>query len=309
MHVMRTVLFLSCLAAVSATPALAEEITIAESSPPIVAPSAAKINTSESISIQKGQEKLQLFLTYYNGSASAPGFSSLQISSASLPYVTNQSFGKEKFCTTNVTGDLGWGGNQILIQAQGPKGATLGWRLTTPKPTLTELSPQSVGAGSTVAINGTNLCSDANDVDVQINGKKAQVVSATASQIVVRVPENVPGGANTISVTSASLDAGKLPITINAMPYLKSLSASWAWLNAPVTITGDNFGNNASDVTVYMGSLRAPVDSVSPNQIVFRVPNGFAGGPWGFNQPIKVTVAGVKARNALVMSTGDQAPL
>ena len=306
---MRTSLLLSCFALACAAPALAEEITIAESSPPLVATSDQAINTSQSINLQKGQEKLQLFLTYYNGDASAPAFPTLRISSSSLPYVTEQSFGKEKSFTTNVTGDLGWGGNQILISAKGPKGATFGWRLTTPKPLLTNVSPESVGAGGTCAINGTNFCSDANDDEVQINGKKAQVVSATANQIVVKVPENMPGGAGTLTVKVAGIDAGKLPVTVNAVPDLTSLSASWAWLNAPVTISGTGFGNNPADVTVYMGPLRAPVDSVTPTQIVFRIPNGFAGGPWGYNQPLRVTVNGVKARNTLMLSTGDQAPL
>ncbi|CAN5379439.1 hypothetical protein BH10CYA1_BH10CYA1_20910 [soil metagenome] len=303
--------FLLCFfsAVVCTTPVLAEEITIAQSTPPIVATSDKAINTSQSISIKKGQETLKLFLTYYNGDASAPGFSTVRISSASLPYVTEQSFGKEKSFTTNVTGDLGWGGNQILITAKGPKGASLGWRLTTPQPVLTNVSPQVVAAGGTCAINGTNLCSDANDNDVQINGKKAQVVSASENQIVIKVPENTAGGAATISANVAGIAAGKLPVTINAVPELTSLSATWAWLNAPVTIYGTGFGNNVADVTVYMGSMRAQVDSVTPTQIVFRVPNGYAGNTWGFNQPMRVTVNGVKARNTLIMSTGDQAPL
>lgn len=306
---MRTSWLLCCVALTCTAPALAEEITLAESSPPLVATSDKAINTSQSINIQKGQEKLQLFLTYYNGDASAPGYSTVRISSASLPYVTEKSFGKEKSFTTNVTGDLGWGGNQILISAKGPKGAMLGWRLTTPKPMLTSLSPETVSAGGTCAINGTNLCSDASDDVIQINGKNAQVVSATANQIVFKCPENMAGGAGTVSVNVAGIDAGKLPVAVNAVPNLTSLSATWAWLNAPVTIYGTGFGNNPADVTVFMGSLRAPVDSVTPTQIVFRVPDGYAGTSWGFNQPLRVSVNGVRARNTLLMSTGDQAPL
>lgn len=303
---MRKSLLISCVALLSAAPSYAEEITIAESSPNLVATSAAAINTSQSIDLQKGQEKLQLYLTYYNGDATAPSFKTLRISSSSLPYVTEQAFGKEKSFTTNVTGDLGWGGNQILITAQGPKGATFGWRLTTPKPLITSVSPEAVGAGSTLAINGTNLCADPADNQVSINGKQAQVVSATSTQIVVKVPETAGNGPGSVTVSGAGLDAGKLPITINGVPYLKSLSATWAWLNAPVTITGENFGTNPANVAVYMGQLRAPVDSVTPTQIVFRVPTGFNNGTWGYNQPLKVIVNGVRSRNTLIMSTGDQ---
>lgn len=289
-----------------AAPALAEEITLAESSPNVVATSDAVINTSQSINLQKGQETLQLFLTYYNGDASSPSFKTLRISSASLPYVTEQAFGKGKSFTANVTGDFGWGGNQILITAKGQKGAMFGWRLTTPKPAITNLSPESVSAGSTLAINGINLCSDTGSDEVTINGNKAQVISATSTQLVVQVPQTAGGGAGTISVTTAGLDAGKLPVTINAVPFLKGLSATYAWLNTPVTIYGDNFGTNPNDVVVYMGPLRAPVDSVTPTQIVFRVPSDFGATTWGYNQPLKVMVNGVKAKNTLIMSTGSQ---
>ena len=148
------ILLLACLSVVSSIPAYAEEpVTLAESKP-FVAPAATVQHTSEFISIAKGQEKLQLKLTYYNGASTAPEFTMLRISSPSMNYVTERSFAGGKTFAQDVTGDLTWGGNQILIAAQGPKGATFGWRLTTPKPTITSITPQSVYSGGTITIHG-----------------------------------------------------------------------------------------------------------------------------------------------------------
>ncbi len=302
------ILLLACLSVVSSYPAYAQEqVTLAESKL-FVAPAATVQHTSEFISIAKGQEKLQLNLTYYNGTSTAPEFSMLRISSPSMNYVTEKSFAGGKTFSSDVTGDLTWGGNQILITAQGPKGATFGWRLTTPKPTLTSITPQSVYAGGKVTINGTNLCSDILGNDVQINNTKAHCISASSDQIVVQVPEDATGGSNTIAVNVAGLNAGKLPFNVNAVPYLKSLSQTWLPVGAPLTIYGEGFDPNPTHISVFMGPLRAPIVSSTPTSITVTIPDGYAGLPWGYNQPLKVTVNGVKARNVLFVSSGEVSP-
>ncbi len=298
-------LLLACLSLACSSPAFAEEILTLAESKPLVATSEKVIRTSEFISLPKGQEKLQLTLTYYNGSSSSPEFKALRISSPSMPYVTEVSFAGGKTFVSDVSGDLGFGGNQIMIAAQGPRGATFGWKLTTPKPTITSISPQPVASGGTMTINGTNLCSDLLGNDVQINNQKARCLSATSNQIVVQVPEDVSGVAGTVSVNVAGLNAGALPLQINVTPVLKSLSQSWAYFGTPVTLNGDGFGTNPANVSLYMGPLKANVTNVTPTAITFTVPNGFAGMPWGFHQPLKLSVNGVKARNTLIMSTGD----
>ena len=86
---------------------------------PLVAANAQRQRFTESISVPKGQEKLKLTLTYYNGTTSAPGYNWLRISSSSMSYITEQQFAGSKTYSIDASGELTWGGNQLLISAQG----------------------------------------------------------------------------------------------------------------------------------------------------------------------------------------------
>ena len=268
----------------------------------LVATSDQVQHMSESIDLKKGQEKLQLNLTYYNGTATTPPFKWLRIASPSMNYVTEQQFDGKGTFSTDVTGELTWGGNQLLITGAGPKGATFGWRLTTPQPTISGIAQDQVMPGNTMVITGTNLCPDPSGNSVIINGAAAHCVSASADKLVVTVPEDAKAGANTATVSVAGLEAGAASFSVNAQPYLKSLSASWLPPGAQLTIYGENFGGSANGVTVFIGPLQADVVSVTQTSITVVAPVNFGGMPWGYYQPIKVTVNGVRARNRLTVS-------
>jgi hypothetical protein len=269
------------------------------------ASSAAVQHISESVNLKKGQEKLQLTLTYYNGTATKPGYRWLRISSASMNYVTERDFVNKTY-STDVTGDLTWGGNQLLIAADGPEGAVFGWRLTTPQPVVGSVTPQAVSPGSTIVINGTNLCPDPSGNQVTINGSPAQVISANTDKLVVQVPDDVKSGANNqVQVNVGGVSAGALPLTVNGLPYLSGLSRAWLPPGAPLTIYGENFTGNANSVVVFIGPLRAPVVSSSVNSITVTAPADFGGMPWGYYMPVKVIINGVKARNQLTVSCSE----
>ena len=98
-------------------------VTLAESQP-FSAPSNQTQRFSQSIEVKKGQEKLDLTLTYYNGSGSAPGFTWLRLASPSMNFVTEKQFQGKNSVSIDVSGELTWDGNQLLVTAAGPKGAT-----------------------------------------------------------------------------------------------------------------------------------------------------------------------------------------
>ena len=266
--------------ALMALPAGAQQqnlITLAQAE--YTATSAAVQHISESVNLKKGQEKLQLTLNYYNGTATKPGYRWLRISSSSMNYVTERDFVNKTY-STDVTGELTWGGNQLLVAADGPEGAVFGWRLTTPQPVVTSVTPQAVSPGSNMVINGSNLCPDPSGNQVTINGSPAQVISANADKLVVQVPDDVKGGAsNQVQVNVAGVNAGALPLTVNGLPYLSGLSRAWLPPGAPLTIYGENFAGNANSVVVFIGPLRAPVVSASVNSITVTAPEDSAACP------------------------------
>jgi hypothetical protein len=99
----------------------AEKIITLDESKLYVAPDNQVQHFVQSIGLAKGQEKLDLTLTYYNGTETSPGFKWLRINSSSMSYLTEQQFGGKKELSVNVSGELAAGNNQMIIQAGGVK--------------------------------------------------------------------------------------------------------------------------------------------------------------------------------------------
>ncbi len=280
-----------------------QELTIAKAD--YVARSNRIQHFSESIDIPKGQEKLRLTLTYHNGTNTQPGFKWLRIASPSMNYVTEAAFAADKTLTVDVTGDLTWGTNQLLISAQGPAGAVFGWKLTTIRPLVTGVSPNVVSPGNSLIITGNNFCPAPADNIVQITRQNAKCISANRDKLIVEVPEDAKGGENSVHVIVGGIDAGTANFAINATPYLSGLSANWLPPGQQLTIYGENFSPNMTDNRVYVGPLQAQVVAATITSITIIAPLQYGGYTWGYYQPVRVSVNGIKARNQLTVSVAD----
>jgi hypothetical protein len=312
-HLM-TLLVLALQLAVPAQAADDSWVTVAQSQP-LVAQSEQAIHTSQSINVPKGQDKLQLYMTYYDGVGSAPKFSWIRISSASMNFISEQQFVKQNSLTMNVSGEVTWGGNQLLVSAAGPKGATFEWVLRTPTPTLTGVSPQSLNTGSNLTISGTNLCPNASNNQVWLGDKVARIISASAEQIVVEVPDDSKSGPATIKVATAGLEpvgSSTQSVNIVAQPYLSSLSQNFVAPANPFTITGEGFSSDMSKIQVWVGQFQAQIVTASPTSLTVICPSQLSD-PWyaanlattGAFYPVRVIVNGVKARNTISIRAGD----
>jgi IPT/TIG domain len=295
----RTCLSLGCAFFLSGLRADAadQQIIGLQQSSALVAQSDAVQHFTGNINVGKGQDQLHLTLTYANGSTTAPSFRWLRISSPSMSYITERQFAGGKNLSIDVAGALAPGSNQLLITAQGPKGASLSWDLTTPRPIASSISI----FGSSIIINGNNFSPDPSADAVAIGGQSAKVISASPDKIVAQLPQGTAGGAQTAVVKIAGIDAGSLPITVDAVPVLKSLSNVWSWPGGTVTIYGENFSPNAGKTEVYVGTLQAEVVESSHNSITVVMPSAYTG-TWGVNQPVRVVVDGVRARNQLIVN-------
>jgi hypothetical protein len=292
-------------AAFLAAPTFASDqwVTLAQSQP-FVAPSDQTQRFTQSVDIKKGQEKLELTLTYYNGSSSAPGFKWLRVASPSMHFVTEQQFEGKNTLSADVTGELTWDDNQLLVTAGGPKGATFAWVLRTPQPTVTGVTAGTIFPGSQVTVTGTNLCPDPLADEALINGKAAHIVAATQNQLVLQVPEDLKSGSIPIVVKVAGLDTFAVaPLSINvlARPYLKSLSSSFVGPGETLTINGEGFSPDPSQDIVEMGPFRAEVVSASNNSITVVAPGPLSDSWYGMFYKVKIKVNGVRARNTLTV--------
>ena len=156
-----------------------------------------------------------------------------------------------------------------------------------------------------MVVTGSNLCPDPTGNAVLINGAPAQCISASAEKLVYSVPEDAKPGSNEVAVSVAGMTIGTETFTVNAVPYLRSLSASWLPPGGQLTIYGENLSNDPSKVVVFIGPLQAQVVSANNDSITVVAPADFGGLPWGYYQPIKVTVNGRRARNRLTVSISD----
>jgi hypothetical protein len=289
-------------------------VTLAESQL-YVAPDAAVHNFNQTINLKKGQDKLQLILTYYDGTNTAPSLTLLRISSPTMNYLTEQQFAGKKELSIDASGELTWGGLQLMIQAQGPRGAEFGWRVTTPTPSVISVYPMSAGAGETVTLTGTNFCPDAANNSVTFNGVAGQCIDASPRRLVVRLPEELPTGNVTGKVVVAGLDAGEFALSAEAVPTVTGFGGNiqnqgggnvYTYPGAPITITGRGFSTNAALTKVTIGPFDCQIQSATADSITVTAPLGFAGQPWGIHQPVKVWVNGNRAQNALYINIYNQ---
>ncbi|HEY9757156.1 MAG TPA: IPT/TIG domain-containing protein [Oculatellaceae cyanobacterium] len=297
----------------SNTPALADDnpVTLDESKL-FSAPSEGVQKLDQTINLKKGQDKLRLTLTYYDGTETTPSFKWLRVSSPTMNYLTEQQFAGAKTLSIDVSGELSWGGSQLMIQAAGPKGATFGWRLTTPQPKITSVYPESAGAGETVTLTGINFCPDTSGNTVTIAGESATVVDANRKRLVVRLPEGLQSGVAVGHLQVAGIDAGNFKVALDAVPVVTGLqgtyaggpgsSATYQRPAQPFTIIGRNLPASAAALRVQIGPFDARILRATTDSIQVVAPGGFAGNPWGMNQPIKVWANGERVQGNLRVS-------
>jgi hypothetical protein len=274
-------------------------ITLAESNL-FEAPNNQVQHFSQTINLPKGQDKLHLTLTYYNGTSTKPGFKWLRITSSTMNYFTEKEFDGNKSVSMDVSGELTSGGNQIVVEAGGVAGSTFGWRLTTQPPAISSIQPQILEPGETITVTGKNLSSDMSSDIATVNGAPLTCISATAKNLVFKIPEDLRPGSAALQLKVAGLDAGQMMINIeNSIPFLQSLDAGWVLPGADLVINGGPFPSNIAAIKVTIGPFDAQVKQATATSITVQAPEQFNGNPWGVHQPVKVWVNGNPARNWL----------
>jgi IPT/TIG domain len=141
-----------------------------------------------------------------------------------------------------------------------------------------EFNPTSGVAGTEVTLTGKNL--DAGPVAVAFGSVDAAVTFTSAEKLIVKVPAGVSGSVN-VTVTTAGgpvLSKGSFVVVAGAAPELTAgdpFTPRSSPVGGQVTISGVNL--DRQPVRVLFGTVQAPVDSVAPNQITTRVPDGVSG--------------------------------
>jgi sugar lactone lactonase YvrE len=163
--------------------------------------------------------------------------------------------------------------------------------IPTTLPAISAIHPGNGPVSTPVTISGSNFGVDAGKVKAFFNGITATVQSVTNTEVIALVPDNATTGKVSVAVNGQNVDGPVFTVTIAtpSKPSITGINPASGSKNTLVTITGTNFGTDASQVTVQFNGLAATVQSVSNTAVVALAPvNGSTG-------TVKITVKGQAA--------------
>lgn len=158
---------------------------------------------------------------------------------------------------------------KITVEANGDV-ATSSSDFTVLNPTIANFTPSSGVAGATVTILGTNFSANASNNIVKFHGTIAEVTSASATQLVVTVPENATTGSISVFVATASVTSAS-NFTILS-PTITGFSPNIGAAGTSVIITGTNFSATSAFDIVKFNSTAATVTNATATTITATVP-------------------------------------
>src|SRR5256885_1878852 len=122
-----------------------------------------------------------------------------------------------------------------------------------------------VAVGATVTINGTAFSATSSQNTVQFNGTTANVVSASAVQLVVTVPPGATTGPISVMTPSGSVTSSSnfTVATDSGIPTITSFTPDRGIPGTSVTINGTNFDVLANDKATFNGSRAAVTNAIT----------------------------------------------
>lgn len=274
----------------AAQPAKAPDDTIViQQGKPIVSKTRKWQRFSDYINLKAGQDQAPLTLSFQNGNDISTAFDQMRISLAGRILASEKDF-KNRQLALNMTGALGVGGTQLLIDAYGPLDACLTWKLTTKKVQLTSVNPTTIAPGDKVTLVGKNFTSFA---QVTIGKANAKVNTASATQLQITVPNDVESGKQSVVVTIAGVKSSPQTVTVKAAPQVTGIDMLSAPPGQQVTIQGKGFSSKSGDNQVTFNGTPASVVSASASSLTVIVPE-ISYPQW--NVEIKVKTNGIEGK-------------
>jgi Putative Ig domain/IPT/TIG domain/F5/8 type C domain/NedA-like, galactose-binding domain len=144
-------------------------------------------------------------------------------------------------------------------------------------PTLTALSPNTGGVGSSVTLTGFNFGSTQGTSTVTFNGTVATPTSWSPSSIALSVPNGATTG-NVVVTAGAASNGMMFTVTAAPAPSITGLSPSSGPVGSTVTISGANFGTTQGTSTVKFNGTTATSTAWSSTSVAVTVPAGATSG-------------------------------
>ena len=148
---------------------------------------------------------------------------------------------------------------------------------------VTDYYPNSGNQGTLVTVEGTGFSSNPSDVSATFSGTPADVVSATATAVVLRAPQKGSTGEIVMKVNGETLNIGRY--TYQELSVQRISPANGA-AGAHIRISGAGFSSLKGPAEVFINGKASVVVSASDTLLVVEVPVAVGTGP------VKVKVDG-----------------
>lgn len=159
------------------------------------------------------------------------------------------------------------------------------------KPVFTDFTPANAFIGDTITLTGANFETNTYNNTVRFGAVTASVISASATQLQVVVPDDIEEAKTKIQLT-----IGDTTLTVNKdfslkAPVIESVTPTVGFARQLIEIKGKGFRKSYKFDQVSLGTYNVEKSSIHPdhNNLTVPVPDGLKAGKY----PINVTVAGM----------------
>ncbi|SHG76769.1 Kelch repeat-containing protein [Flagellimonas flava] len=147
-----------------------------------------------------------------------------------------------------------------------------------PNPDIISFTPALGKKGIQVTLKGVDFDAEPGGNTVRFNGVASQIDTASETTLVVTVPENATTGKITLESHGKTYTSFQDFTVLLPPPIISDFQPKEGVEGDEVTITGENFGEDASAVIIlFHGSDPVEIQSISDNKIVVMAPDAYSG--------------------------------
>ncbi|WP_437918033.1 IPT/TIG domain-containing protein [Sphingobacterium sp. LRF_L2] len=137
---------------------------------------------------------------------------------------------------------------------------------------IREMKPLTGGAGTRVTLTGEGFESLPEDNEVTFNGVRAQVLEASANQLLVVAPVDIASGPVVVSIDNEPV-VGPI-FTVVPFPSITVVTPLSGPAGTEMIIKGNYFSTVANENKVFINDTEVTLTSVTANEIRLNIPGG-----------------------------------
>lgn len=162
---------------------------------------------------------------------------------------------------------------QVRVQSAGEVVSGDRFEVTT-KTTITLVEPRRAAPGSQITITGTGFSPRASDNRVYLNNVQLDVVRASPTELVVKLPTRIATGDVLVDVKDAGRATSPVPFVVQWPPTVVGFAPTSGTAGVRVTVRGTNFGDEPEAIEARLGEVKLAVREVHRTYMVVEIPEG-----------------------------------